>query len=74
MELHYLEIFNTVSRYESYRKASDEMHISQPALSTEIKRLEQQIGLKLFAERETGLYLIRMGLCCSSIRSRFSVS
>lgn len=48
MELHYLEIFNTVSRLESYRKASDEMHISQPALSTEIKRLEGQIGLKLF--------------------------
>lgn len=43
-----MEIFNTVSRLGSYSKASDEMHISQPALSTEIKRLEGQIGLKLF--------------------------
>jgi DNA-binding transcriptional LysR family regulator len=48
MELHYLEIFNTVSALESYKKASDAMHISQPALSTEVKKLEGQIGLKLF--------------------------
>lgn len=62
MELHYLEIFNTVSRYESYRKASDEMHISQPALSTEIKRLEQQIGLKLFDRAGNGVVLNQNGI------------
>ena len=48
MELHYLEMFNTVARVQNYRKASDVLHISQPALSTEIKRLEDQLGLKLF--------------------------
>ncbi len=48
MELHYLEIFDTVARVQNYHKASDMLHISQPALSTEIKRLEDQLGLKLF--------------------------
>lgn len=48
MDLHYLEIFNTVARYGSYKKASQVMHISQPALSVQIKKLEAQIGLKLF--------------------------
>lgn len=33
MDLHYLEIFNTVAQYESYKKASEVLHISQPALS-----------------------------------------
>ncbi len=57
MELHYLEIFNTVAGLQNYRKASDEMHISQPALSIEIKRLEEQIGLKLFDRIGNRIYL-----------------
>ena len=48
MDLHYLEIFNTVAMYESFKKASETLHISQPALSIQIKKLEEQIGLKLF--------------------------
>lgn len=48
MDLHYLEIFNTVAKYESFKKASETLYISQPALSVQIKKLEEQIGLKLF--------------------------
>ena len=48
MDLHYLEIFNMVAKQESYKKASEILHISQPALSVQIKKLEEQIGLKLF--------------------------
>ena len=48
MDLHYLELFNTVAKYESYKKASDILHISQPALSVQIKKLEGQIGFKTF--------------------------
>ncbi|WFR55479.1 LysR family transcriptional regulator [Anaerocolumna sp. AGMB13025] len=48
MDLHYLEIFNTVAKYTSYKKASEKLHISQPALSIQVKRLENQTGLKLF--------------------------
>ena len=48
MDLHYLEIFNTVAKFQSYKEASIKLRISQPALSTEIKKLEEQIGLRLF--------------------------
>ncbi len=61
MDLHYLEIFNTVARLQSYRKASAELHISQPALSTEVKKLEEQIGLQLFDRIGNRIYLNRNG-------------
>ncbi len=48
MDLHYLEIFHTVAKFSSYKKASEILHISQPALSIQIKKLEQQINTKLF--------------------------
>jgi DNA-binding transcriptional LysR family regulator len=62
MDLHYLEIFNTVATFESYKKASAVLHISQPALSVQIKRLESQIGLKLFDKRGNKVYLSENGI------------
>ena len=62
MDLHYLEIFNTVAQYESYKKASDILHISQPALSVQIKKLEGQIGLKLFDKIGNRVYLSENGI------------
>lgn len=48
MELHYLKIFHTVAKYTSFKKASEVLCVSQPALSIQIKKLEGQTGLKLF--------------------------
>ena len=48
MDMHYLRIFNTIAKYESYKKAAAVLYISQPALSIQIKKLEDQIGMKLF--------------------------
>lgn len=48
MDLHYLKLFNTVATLGSMTKASEQMHISQPALSIQIKKLEDGLGLKLF--------------------------
>lgn len=62
MELHYLEIFDTVSRLGSYKLASNEMHISQPALSNEMKKLEEQIGLRLFDRSGNGIVLNQNGM------------
>lgn len=62
MDLHYLELFNTIAQYESYKKASDVLHISQPALSVQIKKLEGQIGLKLFDKIGNKVHLSENGL------------
>ncbi len=48
MDLHYLRLFHMVAKYSSYKKASEILHISQPALSIQIKKLEQQVNSKLF--------------------------
>ncbi len=48
MDLHYLKIFNTVAAHQSFTRASELLHISQPALSIQIKKLEEELGLKVF--------------------------
>ncbi len=48
MDLHYLKIFDTVASLKSFTKASEQLHISQSALSIEMKRFEAELGLKLF--------------------------
>lgn len=62
MDLHYLELFHTVAQFESYKKASDRLHISQPALSVQVKKLEGQIGLKLFDKIGNKVHLTEHGL------------
>lgn len=48
MELTQLKQFKTVAEKNSISLAARELHISQPALSTAIKKLEQELGLPLF--------------------------
>lgn len=61
MDLHYLKLFNTVASLGSMTKASEQMHISQPALSIQIKKLEDGLGLKLFNKQGTRLVLNQNG-------------
>lgn len=62
MDLHYLEIFNTVAKYSSFKKASEILHISQPALSIQVKKLEGQTALKLFYKIGNKMYLSESGI------------
>jgi len=48
LDLHHLKIFNTVAKYESYTRAAAHLHVSQPALSMQVKKLEESLDLKLF--------------------------
>ena len=48
MELHYLKVFHAVAALESFTKAAEELHISQSAVSIEVKKFEDDLGLKLF--------------------------
>ncbi len=62
MDLHYLEIFNAIAEHSSFKKASEILHISQPALSIQIKKLESQTSLKLFYKTGNRIYLSESGL------------
>ncbi|HHV10978.1 MAG TPA: LysR family transcriptional regulator [Clostridiales bacterium] len=62
MDLHYLKLFHAIARYGSFKKASEILHITQPALSIQIKKLEEQTGLKLFYRSGNRTYLSEDGL------------
>lgn len=46
--LQQLKLFTSVARNSSYTRAAEELFLSQPAVSIQIKRLETQLGLQLF--------------------------
>lgn len=48
MELHQLRYFSRAAKYESLSKAAADLHISQPALSKSISKLESEMGIDLF--------------------------
>ncbi len=48
-----LAVFRTVSQEMSFRKAAEVLHLSQPAVSQQIRALEQEAGVRLF-DRASG--------------------
>jgi len=56
-----LEVFEVVARLLSYTKASKELHLSQPAVSMQIKQLEENVGLPLFEQVGRKTYLTEAG-------------
>ena len=55
------KIFESVARNESVSKASEELFISQPAVSQSIKKLEESIGGELFNRTKFGVRLTSEG-------------
>jgi DNA-binding transcriptional LysR family regulator len=61
VELRHLRYFVAVADELNYRKASERLHISQPALSRQIRDLEEEIGIKLFERDRSGVSLTDAG-------------
>ncbi|WP_293574214.1 LysR family transcriptional regulator [Phaeobacter sp.] len=61
MTFEQLRTFLWVARLGGFRKASDRLHLSQPAVSTRIATLEDELDTKLFDRGPGGLLLTKQG-------------
>lgn len=61
MDLYQLRTFVVVARERSITRASELLHLSQPAVSAHIKTLEDTLGLTLFERTARGMLLTREG-------------
>src|SRR5215510_11239405 len=61
MDLNHLRSFVAVAKFGHLTRASEALHLSQPALSSHIKTLEEQFGVTLFERTPTGMTLTPSG-------------
>ena len=61
LTLRQIEVFNAVAKHRNYTRASEELHLSQPAVSMQIRQLEQGIGLPLFEQVGKQMHLTEAG-------------
>lgn len=48
MDIRWLKTFMIAAEYENFRKASEDLFLTQPAITKHIKRLEEHLGIELF--------------------------
>lgn len=56
-----LQIFTAVARRQSFVRAAEELHLTPPAVSMQIKQLEQQLGLPVFERSASDVRLTGAG-------------
>ena len=61
VDLELYRVFYAVAKHKNMTKASEELHISQPAISQSIKKLEDQLGGTLFLRSNKGMGLTEEG-------------
>lgn len=59
--LRQLKVFETVARHLSFSRAAEELHLTQPAVSTQVRQLELHVGLPLFEQLGKRIYLTPAG-------------
>lgn len=61
MELWQLRTFTSVAKHLHFTRASEDLNLSQPAVSHQIKALEEEIGEPLFLRGAEGITLTKTG-------------
>ncbi len=59
--LRQLQVFEKVAHHLNYSRAAEELYLSQPAVSMQIKQLEGHIGLPLFEQMGKKIFLTEAG-------------
>jgi DNA-binding transcriptional LysR family regulator len=59
--LRQLKVFEAVARHRSFSRAAEELHLTQPAVSTQVGKLEEHAGLPLFEQLGKKIHLTPAG-------------
>ncbi len=59
--LHQLKVFEAVARHNSFTRAAEELFLTQPTVSMQVKQLTKAVGLPLFDQVGKRLYLTQAG-------------
>ena len=74
--LHQLQVFEVAARHGSYTRAAEELFLTQPTVSMQIKHLTKAIGMPLFEQVGKKLFLTQAGrelfTTCQEIFGRIS--
>ncbi len=75
--LHQLQVFEAIARHQSFTKAAEELFLTQPTVSQQMKQLTKAIGMPLFEQIGKKLYLTEAGKAVlnvsQDISERFSL-
>src|SRR5262245_14417694 len=61
MELHQLAYVEAVGRHLHFTRAARELHVAQPSVSQQIRKLEEELGAPLFHRGRRGVELTEAG-------------
>ena len=61
LTLRQLRVYEAVANHLSFSRAAETLHLTQPAVSMQIKQLEEAVGLPLFEQLGKKIYLTEAG-------------
>jgi len=59
--LRQIQVFEAVARHMSFTRAAEELFLTQPAVSMQVKQLEEQLGVPLFEQLGKRIFLTEAG-------------
>ena len=73
MELRLLRYFLTVAKEQSFTKAAEQLHITQPTLSRQMAAFEEDLGITLFIRNGKKISLTDEGILLKRRPWRFLI-